>query len=87
MPTVKLCAVCNGHGSSNYTLSAPFKVATPAGVRMSSVNAANIDLCDDCWTRLTNKRTLTLQGVKQRIEKRRAAIVALANGEEILLHQ
>ena len=79
MPRTTLCAVCNGHGATNYKLSLPFYM--PELARQSSVSAATIDLCDACWTRLTNKRTLTLEGVHQRIAQRRERILANAAAE------
>jgi hypothetical protein len=78
MPTVRLCASCNGHGSRNYHLSLPFPVPELGPTKTSSVSAGTIDLCDACWNRLTNKRTLTVEGVLARAEKRHAAVLERA---------
>ena len=84
MPTARLCAICNGHSATNFRLMLPFDVKTPTGVRHSSVSAATIDLCNNCWDRHTNKRTLTMETVLQRAEQRRVKILERATGEEVL---
>lgn len=81
MPSVKLCAFCNGHGATTYGLLKAFSVPEiqrPSGPFKANVHAGAIDLCDNCWTAKVNKRTLTLEGVEQRIGKRRSAILARA---------
>lgn len=74
MPNVRLCAVCQGHNARNYKLYLHFNV--PEVQHKTGVNAATLDLCDPCWTRLTNKRSLTMEGVLRRVEQRRENILA-----------
>ena len=78
MPTVRLCATCQGHNARNYKLVLAFPIPE-LGRATSSVSAGNIDLCDNCWNRYTNKRTLTVEGVLARVEQRKTNIIARAN--------
>ena len=75
MPRTTLCAVCNGHNATNYQLKKFDRITELGGVQFS-VNAGSIDLCDSCWNRLINRRTLTLEGIQERLINRRATILA-----------
>lgn len=73
MPRVTLCSVCNGHAAINYQLKRSQHISEIK--HTFTVNAASIDLCNGCWNRLTNRRSLTLEGIEQRLIERRERIL------------